>query len=51
MLRSNYFVRGFVVLVGLALTLPVVIGAESTSASARSEIRLELAELMVGDAR
>ena len=49
MRRSNYFVRGFVVLVGLALTLPVVIGAESTSA--RSEIRLELAELMVGDAR
>ena len=45
----NYVVQGSVVLVALVLALPIVIGAESTSA--RSEIRLELAELMVGDAR
>ena len=48
---SNCFVQGSVVLIALVLALPIIIGAESTSASARSEIRLELAELMVGDAR
>ena len=44
-------VRGVVVTLALAAAASIVIDADSTPASARSEIRLQLGDLLFGDAR
>ena len=43
--------RGVAVALAVAAAAPIVIGANSTPASARSEIRLELGDLLFGDER
>lgn len=43
--------KAVLLLLAVAVATPIVIDAESILASARSEIRLELADLLVGDAR
>ena len=44
-------VRGIIVALTLCVAAPILIGAESTTDSARSEVRLQLAELLYGDQR
>lgn len=47
----RFAVRTLVFVVGGAIALPIVIGAQSTPATARSETRIQLADLLLGDQR
>ena len=44
-------VRGIIVALTFCVAAPILIGAESTTGSARSEVRLQLADLLYGDQR
>ena len=43
--------RGVVAILAMAVALPIVVGANSTPESARSEIQLQIADLLFGDER
>ena len=43
--------RGVVAILAIATALPIVVGANSTPESARSEIQLQMADLLFGDER
>jgi len=47
----RFSVRTLVFVVGGAIALPIVIGAQSTPTTAQSEIRIQLADLLLGDNR
>ena len=47
----NIGLRSLVAAAALAAVLPIVTGADSTPGTARSEIQLQLADLLVNDGR